>query len=148
MTALTTVAWLDGLLSKHQIAYWIFGGFAVDFHVGETTRSHDDVDVAVLRADFSRAEALFVIEGWTRLQGDAEGYATFERGGARIDLAPVAGDDVDWPRGAFGDDVLELDGVRARVVSRAALMADKAEIREDASTRAKDAADLHRLSRA
>ena len=145
MTALATVAWLDDLLSKHEIAYWIFGGFAVDFHVGEKTRPHEDVDVAVLREDFSRAEALLVIEGWTRLESESEGYVTFEREDARIDLAPVARDDVDWPRGAFGDDVLELDGVRARVVSRAALMADKAEVREDASTRAKDAADLRRL---
>jgi hypothetical protein len=27
--------------------YWLFGGWAVDFHLGTVTREHDDIDLAV-----------------------------------------------------------------------------------------------------
>jgi len=146
VTTLATVAWLDQVFSAQGIAYWIFGGFAVDFHLGEETRAHDDVDVAVLRADFARAAASLVAEGWTRHPNQDEGYATFERAGARVDLAPVARDDPNWHAGALGDDVRELNGVRARVVTRLALVADKSELRDNEATRAKDAADLRKLT--
>jgi hypothetical protein len=79
--------------------------------------------------------------GSSRDSNEAEGYATFERDGARIDLAPA------WPSDAFGDDVRELGGVRARVVTRGSLIADKSERRDDPMTCAKDAADLRRLQR-
>jgi hypothetical protein len=138
-TTLATVAWLHDTFSKEGIAYWIFGGFAVDLHVGEETRVHDDVDVAVSGSDFERAAACLVAAGFSRDPNEAAGYSTFERDDARIDLAPT------WPSDAFGDDVRELGGVRARVVTRESLIADKSERRDDPTTRAKDAADLRRL---
>ncbi len=33
-------------LDREQIAYWLFGGWGVDFHAGRITRLHDDVDLA------------------------------------------------------------------------------------------------------
>jgi hypothetical protein len=99
-----------------------------------------------LRADFARATASLVAEGWTRDTNQHEGYATFARAGERVDLAPFARDDPSWPAGAFGDDVRELNGVRARVVTRLALIADKSEARDNEATRAKDAADLPKLT--
>ena len=53
----------------------------------------------------------------------------------------------DWPDGAFGDDVLELLGVRARVVRLEALVADKSVARADPSAAAKDRADVRSLAR-
>jgi len=138
-TTLATVAWLHETFSREGIAYWIFGGFAVDLHVGEETRAHDDVDVAVLGSDFERAAASLVAAGFSRDSNEADGYTTLERDGARIDLAPT------WPSDAFGDDVCELGGVRARVVTRGSLIADKSEPRDDPTTAEKDAADLRRL---
>jgi hypothetical protein len=52
-----------------------------------------------------------------------------------------------WPPGTFEDDVVELLGVRARVVTLAALKADKAETRDDPIVAAKDRADLASLAR-
>ena len=51
-----------------------------------------------------------------------------------------------WPEEAFEDDVAELAGVRARVISLPALRADKAERRDDPIVAAKDRADLATLS--
>jgi hypothetical protein len=47
-----------------------------------------------------------------------------------------------WPDEAFGNDIAELGGVRARVISLRALKADKAEVREDSIVASKDRADL------
>ena len=38
---------LHRLLERHRIEYWLFGGWAVDFHTGTVTRPHDDLDMAV-----------------------------------------------------------------------------------------------------
>ena len=146
MTTLATVAWIDTTLSHHAIPYWIFGGFAVDLHVGEMTRAHGDVDVAVREVDFARAAELLAGAGWTRTSNADQGYATFDRMGETVDLAPVALDDPSWPAGAFGEDVGELAGVRAHVITREALVADKQVRRDDPTTRAKDAADVRRLA--
>jgi hypothetical protein len=34
------------MLAEHDIAYWLFGGWAVDFHAGQVTREHGDIDIA------------------------------------------------------------------------------------------------------
>jgi hypothetical protein len=52
-----------------------------------------------------------------------------------------------WPDGAFGTDIAELGGVRARVVSLRALRADKSQAHTDPRVAAKDEADLRTLSR-
>ena len=91
----------------------------------------------------------------------AHGYVVPARGGVKLEMAfpargaggevytPLPDGRAPWPDGAFGDDVADLRGVRARVVSRAALVADKSEAHDDPVVAAKDRADLEtvRLSR-
>jgi Aminoglycoside-2''-adenylyltransferase len=78
---------LHRLLERHGIQYWLFGGWAVDFHAGTVTRPHDDLDLAVWLEDYDRIAALH-----TPLR---------EGRGA-------------WPDEAFADNVAELGGARAR----------------------------------
>jgi hypothetical protein len=52
-----------------------------------------------------------------------------------------------WPDEAFENDVAELLGVRAKVMTLPALKADKSEARDDALVAAKDRADLATLAR-
>jgi hypothetical protein len=40
--------------TTNGIEYWLFGGWAVDFHAGRVTRAHADIDLAVWRADVER----------------------------------------------------------------------------------------------
>jgi hypothetical protein len=87
----------------------------------------------------------------------ADGYSGYQRDDVRLELAFLARDangDVytplregrgTWPGGSFGDEVAELRGVRARVIGRRALEADKSEARDDPRIAAKDAADLATL---
>ena len=79
--------------------------------------------------------------------------------GVRLELVPLACDEQGiiytplregrafWPENTFGEDVAELDERRIRVISLAALKAEKSEIFNDPNVEAKNAADLATLDR-
>lgn len=119
------------------------------------TRPHADIDVAVWLIDLGRINELLSQAGLHHTsQINEDGYTQYVHGTARLDLAFLTRDDHgrvytptesgrgDWAFGAFGDDVADLLGVRARVVSLSSLLSDKLEVRNDPSTRAKDQADV------
>jgi len=149
---------IEKLLDAHGIESWLFGGWAVDFHVGRVSRAHDDLDLAVWVEDHERIARLLVADGWTHAPEEGEdGYTGYERDGVRLELAfvehgedgriytPLEDGRSAWPEGAFGEDVAELRGVRARVISLRALRADKSEAHGDPRVAAKDRADLETL---
>jgi hypothetical protein len=151
---------LHELFGQHGVEYWLFGGWAVDFHAGTVTRRHADLDLAVWLNNHDRIAALLAADGWTHApEEDEDGYTGYERGPVRLELVFLARSESgqvytplregrgSWPDEAFGDDVAEMLGVRARVISLAALKADKADIRDDAIVAAKDRADLATLAR-
>jgi hypothetical protein len=155
---LQTIDWLHTVLTEQGIDYWLFGGWAVDFHLGRLTREHADVDVAVWRADLDRIRTLLEAEGWDHAPEPGEdGYTGFERADIRLELAFLARDEAgtvhtplvagrgDWPAGSFGDTRAEADGVTANVVGLASLIEDKSGPRHDPATLAKDRADVAQL---
>jgi hypothetical protein len=157
---LAALARIQELLTGHGIDYWLFGGWAVDFHAGLVTRVHDDLDIAVWLNDHSRIGELLAADRWRHAPEQHEdGYTGYERGGLRLELAflersedghiytPTRAGRVAWPDGTFEGDVVQLLGVRARVITLRALKADKAETRDDPVVAAKDRADLASLSR-
>src|SRR5215207_6340656 len=135
---LAALAELDTLLAEHGISYWLFGGWAVDFHASRVTREHGDIDIAVWAADHGRLAALLGSRAWMhRPEAGEDGYTGYERGGVRLELAFLACDErgcvytplrdgrAEWPDGAFGDARVALQGVAARVIGRGALVAEK-----------------------
>ena len=141
------------------IEYWLFGGWAVDFHAGDVSRPHDDLDLAVWLEDRERIAALLETDGWSHApEAGEDGYTGYERGGVRLELAflardangvvytPLAEGRGTWPDASFGDEVAELRGVRVRVISLAALEADKSERHDDPAVAAKDQADIATLA--
>ena len=157
---LAALARIHELLDGQGIDYWLFGGWAVDFHAGLVTRAHDDLDIAVWLNDHGRIAALLAADGWRHAPEQHEGgYTGYERGDLRLELAflehsedghiytPTRDGHAAWPDGTFEGDVVELLGVRARVVTLQALKADKAGTRDDPIVAAKDRADLASLSR-
>ena len=157
---LAALVGLHHLLESHGVVYWLFGGWAVDFHAGRVTRAHGDLDVAVWQDDRGRLAALLEREAWAHTpEAGEDGYTSYEHGAVRLEVAFLAHDDRgrvytplrdgqgEWPDEAFGDDILELLGVRARVIRLEALIVDKSIAREDPLTTAKDRADLLSLAR-
>ena len=156
---LSALAEATTALEGASIPYWLFGGWAVDFYAGAITRAHDDVDLAVRLADLGRIARLLEAGGWRHAPDpDEDGGTGYEREGERLELTflveatagrvvtPLKARDAEWPDGAFGDAVGELHGVRAHLVSLAALAEGKSQPREDLADAAKDRADSETLS--
>jgi Uncharacterised nucleotidyltransferase len=150
---------LEGQFERERIEYWLFGGWAVDFHAGAITRTHFDVDFAVWAEDAERIARLLRESGWRHApEPDEDGGTGYERGGVRVELTFLVRDadgricirldagSFPFAGGAFETEVLDLAGRRCRVVERSALVAMKSGCRDDPDDQAKDAIDLARLS--
>jgi dihydrofolate reductase len=151
LAALTAV---DALLGDAGIAYWLFGGWAVDFHAGSITRQHDDIDIAVWLEDVPRIAELLTDAGWIHAPDvDEDGGTGFERADVRLELTylvrrddgsivtPLRNFEAPWPEGAFAGEARSLGTVSAQVISLTALARGKSSPREDPSDAAKDMAD-------
>jgi hypothetical protein len=158
---LSALARVSELLQKAGIAYWLFGGWAVDFYVGSVTRAHDDLDLAVWLVDLPRIAQLLEDDGWRHAPlDDEDGGTGFEQGAVRLELTylvregdgsivtPLRDGRAAWPDEGLANDVRELRGVRSRLVGLAHLMRGKSSPRDDPEDAAKDRADFRRLSRA
>jgi hypothetical protein len=158
---LAALARIHELLEGQGIDYWLFGGWAVDFHAGAVTRTHDDLDVAVWEEDHVRVAALLRADGWRHApEAGEDGYTGYRRDAVKLEVAFLARSETgqvytplrgggrgEWPNGAFGEDLAELEGVTARVLNLSALRTDKAAEHDDPIVAAKDHADLRTLSR-
>lgn len=157
---LAAIGSLDQALAAAGVEYWLFGGWAVDFWVGEVTRPHDDVDVVVWRTDEVAVSTALAAAGWehtptpedlvgTRYRlGTAQVELTFvERGAAGEVVVPLATGAVTWSTRPFGDTRTRLRGVSARTVPRSVLLDGKSRPREGVAESAKDRADFDALSR-
>ena len=157
---LAALAGVHGLLVRAGVDYWLFGGWAVDFHVGAVTRAHDDVDIAVWLDDAPRIGELLAGDGWRHAPEPGEDGGTgYEREGVRLELTylvrgadggiatPLRSSEARWPDGAFGDEAGELQGTVARLLGLDALREGKSRPREAPGDAAKDRADAARLPR-
>ena len=150
------------LLEEAAVDYWLFGGWAVDFYAGYVSRAHDDVDLAVWLDDLPHVAALLEADGWRHAaEADEDGGTGYERDSVRLELTYLARDDDGvytplrsakpyWSEDALADDTAELEGVRSRAVSLAALARTKSRARSDAADAAdaaKDGADSEVLGR-
>lgn len=149
---------VGSLLESEGIAYWLFGGWAVDFYAGSVTRGHDDVDLAIWLADLQRIAELLESDGWRHAPAnDEDGGTGYERGVVRLELTyltrsadgdvfiPLRHGPVPWPKESLADDVRELSGVRSRIITLESLRSMKSWPRDDPDDAAKDRADVSAL---
>ncbi|MER7250559.1 hypothetical protein [Kribbella sp. NPDC000426] len=157
---LAAIAALSQALDDAGVDHWLFGGWAVDFWVGQQTRPHDDVDLAAWRRDFARIKVALEAAGWrhTPMPDDVIGtryvlgavlveFTFVESGPAGEVVVPLPDQPVVWSTEPFGDVRREFGAVSARVIPLDVLRAGKAVPREDASDAAKDRADAATLER-
>jgi dihydrofolate reductase len=156
---LAALADVSSRLASSELEYWLFGGWAVDFYAGRTTRPHFDVDLAVWFDDLPQIDRVLRASGWRHAPDpDEDGGTGYERDGVRLELTylvrredgrvvtPLRASEATWPVGAFGPDTRELRGVRARLVGLDALASGKSSARDDPDDAAKDRADFDVLS--
>jgi hypothetical protein len=147
LAALTDVT---AAFDEAGIEHWVFGGWAVDFHLGHVSREHGDLDLAIWLDDMPRIEPLLASGGWGDLHDpDVDGGRAFGRDGVRLELTYLyRGDDGEvytplldgtrgrWPAESLADEVGEIEGVRCRLISLRSLVWMKERSRND-----KDRAD-------
>lgn len=157
---LSALARVSGLFEDEGIAYWLFGGWAVDFYAGSVTREQDDVDLAVWLKDVPRIMELLEGDGWRHAPlNDEDGGTGYERGSVRLELTylirhpdggiftPFRRGRGQWSEEALADDVGELHGVRSHLIALGPLTRVKSSPRDDPEDAAKDSADFEQLSR-
>ena len=157
---LSALARVNDLLGEAEIAYWLFGGWAVDFYAGSVTRPHDDLDAAVWLDDLPQIATLLEADGWHHAPEEGEDGGTgYEQGAVRLELTylvrgedggtytPMSHGHAAWSEEALSEDVRELGGVSARLVALAPLVRGKSSPRDDPDDAAKDRADFEALSR-
>jgi hypothetical protein len=88
---LAAISRLDAMFERSSIEYWIFGGWAVDFHAGRLTRDHADIDVAIWQTDLDLVHGLLVADGWAHLPvPEHDGFTSYTGDGLDLDLAFLA----------------------------------------------------------
>ncbi len=79
-------------LDDAGIEWWIHGGWGLDALLGRETRPHDDLDLAVRRADIERLEASLPEFGRVRDEWPAS-FVLADGRGRRIDVHPLRFDE-------------------------------------------------------
>jgi Aminoglycoside-2''-adenylyltransferase len=116
---LSALSHLDELFGQHGIEYWLFAGWAVDFHAGKVTRPHDDLDLAVWSRDGERIQELLTAADWRHTP--EEGYSVYELDDVRLEVAFL--DHGEWPPNSFEDDVVFSADARSTAPTGAGLAA-------------------------
>ena len=58
------------LFAQHRIEVWVDGGWGVDALLGEQTRPHGDLDIALQHADVPKLRALLEARGYRDVPRD------------------------------------------------------------------------------
>lgn len=151
------IAELASALNVSPVRYWLMGGWAVDAHLGRTTRQHSDVDFAVFLADRAALTDALGQHGRVPAPGGEPAGEFFEGGACRVEITYLAetltGEVVTpsfefWPylSGAFDAQVV-VGGVVVPVMSFEALIDTKLHWQDQLGEpmRPQDRADLDAL---
>lgn len=113
-------------LDTAAIRWWVHGGRGMDALLGEETRPHDDLDLAVARDDVDRLEAaLAEFERLPQRDEWPSSFAIVDARGRQIDVHPLRLDDRGngWQEQRGGQDVIwsveDLSGrgtIKGRVI--------------------------------
>jgi hypothetical protein len=157
---IAALAEVASLLDSAGFDHWLFGGWAVDFHVGAVTRTHDDLDLAIWADDAEAIHSALLANAWEhRPAADEDGGTGYAKGDVRVELTYLAGSDsgqvfvalgdrnVLWTERPLGHRVLGLHGARIRVISLELLKDGKSRPRSEPAEAAVDRADFAALSR-
>lgn len=90
------IVWFLGLIEPHGIDVWIDGGWAVDVLLGEHTRPHNDLDVAIQKKDVQKLRELLEAEGYKDVERDDTSDWNFvlgDKSGHEVDIHVIVLDD-------------------------------------------------------
>ena len=145
--------------SRANIDHWLFGGWAIDFHLGVVTRHHDDIDFIIWSHDIARLTIVLQHQGFI-CTGTLPEHAYFEKYQQRVEISFIdrttSGEIITpgrwafwpWAHDAFLADDRVLLGVCCPVTSLDSVIASKRDFQAHAPhnpLRGKDWLDLARV---
>ena len=158
---LRLIAEIAVALDAAGIPWWLFGGWAMDFHAHEVTRDHEDIELFVRTEDGARVRETFTRAGFAAppglhpdegqpfvKDGQEVGAWFIARDAAGRMVTPGRWSNWPWPDGAFDGSRALLGDLEVPVMSAAGLLDMKlgfAKHPHGAPLRAKDIADIGRL---
>jgi hypothetical protein len=126
------IAELTRALKAAAVAHWLFGGWGVDFAVGEVTRGHSDLDLIVRREDGARFRQVVTGLGYVELPSPSgpELDARFQKQGQLLEVMFLrTGEDGGawwgdwrWPAEALESEAGRLGEIACPIVSPAFLL--------------------------
>jgi hypothetical protein len=157
------VADIHQLLSDACVVHWLAGGWGIDFALGKITRRHEDIDFAIWKDDWLRAEDLLLNNGFARrennfpeetgkilkMECEIEFYLLRKTIGGEI---IIGGRWADWPfaEGSFGNTLGLLEGFECPIISLQGQIDSKeqwAKQKHGGPLRDKDIADIELLTK-
>jgi hypothetical protein len=148
-------------LDAAGIAWWLYGGWAMDFHLGEVTRDHSDIEAFVWLSDAAAAKDALARAGFAAPPGIHPDEAQpFLKNGQEVGVwylvsgedgfvhTPGRWQDWPWPHGSFDEARMRIGDVEVPVMSVEGLLYMKvgfAQHPHGAPLREKDRADIARL---
>jgi hypothetical protein len=148
-------------LVSRAVPVWLSGGWALDFHVGEVTREHGDIDFIIFTQDGDAAgHALRSLGCEAVSTAHPDEHLRFVKGVERLSLTIVErnpsgelvtpGRWADWPygSGALEESPVVFAGIECRTLSVREQLASElhfAAQKHGAPLRPKDVLDLERL---
>ncbi len=135
-TQFKLIAELAGLLANAHIRFWLRGGWALDFRIGEITRSHADIDVVTWSRHRTRLRHLLEGRGYHVDRVVESAAIHFAKRGQDIGAAFIVKDPTGqivtpdrefwpWPPDAFPTQPTRLRNVTCRAMSLEALLEEK-----------------------
>ena len=160
-TQLGVIAEAVGALSEGDIPCWLAGGWAVDFLLGEITRTHRDIDIVIWSGHAQRAATALCGAGFEqRPTPRPDELSRFERKAVPVTLSFIERDragaivslgrfrDWPWPADSLTASPGRIGGIEVPIVSLAAQIDGKENYPAHpcgAPLRLEDEADLARL---
>jgi hypothetical protein len=150
-------------LDSAGVEWWLYGGWAMDFHAGRVTRDHSDIEFFAWARDAASVRRVLVAAGFAAHEGlhPDEGQP-FTKGGVEVGAwylqhdpagricTPGRWSDWPWPDGSFDGPRRSIDDVEAPVTSLEGLLDMKTNFERHAHgapRREKDDADIVLLTR-
>ncbi len=134
MIQLDILAQIKALLRADGIKFWLRGGWAIDFLLGNLTRSHSDIDLVAWQCDALRIRGLFEEAGFLFIR-DTGVQIDFLKSGQEICVVLIVrkGEEVsvenipewNWLPDALTFPPQQLNGLSCNVLSPQQLLEEK-----------------------
>ena len=147
---------ISNALTCARVDHWLFGGWAVDFAVGEMTRQHRDVDFVTWEVDLPRITELLRLLGYrARASQHPKHQLDWEKSGTEVQInlitqttdgsliSPGTFSDWPWLEGSFGNHWGRIGDLDVPIVSPAGQLESKENFSKHPAGQPLRAKDLH-----